>query len=165
MSDSDGRYIIGDAESALQYLHRDVSRDERASVQVHEDTAEAIEFLKNQLNAGAETNVTTADDAIRLAILALSRYHQYSNNEKSDVTEERILDEVEELTMGLSHKTQLHGELGHMSEELARDPTNWIPDEVPKDDVEDVIDTYFDNPEKYKEWPGFRRRTNDRGRL
>lgn len=159
-----GQCTVGDAESALQYLHRDVPRDKRASLQVHEDTAEAIELLKNRLNAGAGLNISTADDAIRLALLVLSRYHRYDG---TDVTEREILDELEELTMGISETTDLHGELIAMSEGYksnVRDPTHWIPGEVPRRDVEEVIDTYFDNPEKYKTWPGFKHRTNDAGR-
>lgn len=159
-----GQCTVGDAESALQYLHRNVPRGKRASIQVHEDTAEALELLKNRLNAGAGLNIATADDAIRLALLVLSRYHRYSG---TDLTEREILDELEELTIGISETTDLHGELIGMSEGYkrnVREPTPWIPDEVPRRDVEDVIDTYFDNPQKYKQWPGFKRRTNDAGR-
>jgi hypothetical protein len=164
MAEDIGKCTPGDAESALQYLHRDVPRGKRSSLQVHEDTAEAIELLKNRLNAGAGLNVATADDAIRLALLVLSRYHRY---EGADVTEREILDGLEELTMGISETTDLHGELIGMSDGYkrnVRDPTPWIPDEVPRRDVEAVIDAYFDNPHKYKEWPGFQRRTNDAGR-
>lgn len=163
MAEDTAQYIGEDAESALQYLHRDVPRDKRASVQVHEDTAKGIELLKNRLNAGAGQQTATADDAIRLALLSLSRYHRYNG---SDITERQILNEVEQLTMGISETTDLHGELIGMSDDykrMVRKPTPWIPDEVPRSDVEKVIDNYFDNPEKYKQWEGFKRRVNDRG--
>lgn len=164
MAQDIGQCTVGDAESALQYLHREVPRGRRASLQIHEDTAEAIELLKNRLNAGAGLKIATADDCIRLALLVLSRYHKY---EGTDVTEQEILDGLEELTLGISETTDLHGELIGMSQEykrMVRDPTPWIPEEAPRREVEEVINTYFDDPDKYKEWPGFKHRTDDAGR-
>jgi len=102
-----------DLKQARAGIHRTTTRDAAAVLQIHEDTAEQIRYVRDQINEAAGEKVVTNDDVVRMAFYGLGTMSELSHNPEAD------LPLVDDYVLPL-------GDVVHD----ATEPADWFPEAV-----------------------------------
>jgi len=74
-----------DLKHARAGIHRETGRDDRLMLPIHEDTADRVRFVRDQINEAAGEHVVTTDDIVRMAFYGLGAMSELSQNPEADL--------------------------------------------------------------------------------
>jgi len=100
--------------AAAEAFHEDVSHEFQVSLSMSLKTRNDLDAVQDEVNEILDERLFTTNDAMRVALIAATRYHEFATGEKSDLD---AIDEDQLIPLTSAIRTVVEEESRHSDEE------------------------------------------------